>query len=106
LGSRPSKNHAAESGRLAATELSGLKRRLHDLVEEIPEAELHAARRYLEFLVDHGEPVLAAMRRAALEEPEALSEKDVQALREAYEDLDAGQMLSHEEVKKRWLGES
>ena len=79
------------------------RERLHDLVEDLPESEVHAALRFVEYL-RHSEddPVLAALRNAPPDD-EPLTEEDVAALEEAYEDLAQGRVVSHEEARRRLL---
>jgi hypothetical protein len=50
------------------------------------------------------DPVRAALRDAPPDD-EPLTEDDVAALEEAYEDLVQGRVVSHEEVRRRLLGE-
>ena len=81
------------------------RERLLALVEDLPESEVHAALRFMEFL-RHGEndPVLKALRDAPPDD-EPLTEEDVAALEEAYEDLAQGRGVTHAEVRRRLLGE-
>lgn len=81
------------------------RERLHELVEHLPEPEVHAALRFVEYL-RHSEddPVLAALRDAPPDD-EPLTEEDVVALEEAYEDLAQGRVVSHAEARRRLLGE-
>ena len=72
---------------------------LHRLVDELPKRELSAARRYLEYLRNTGDPVLRAFLEAPADDEE-LSEDEAEALREAYEDVRAGRLTSLEEVKR------
>lgn len=75
------------------------KDRLHRLIELIPEREIHAAERYLEYLAEHGDPFLRKLI-ALPEEEEELSEEGHRLLDEGYEDLRAGQTHSLEDVKR------
>ena len=77
--------------------------RLHRLVDELPDEKLETARLYLELANAADEPAFAAMLRAATREPEELSEKDLKALEEAREDVEAGRLSPHDEVWKRLL---
>lgn len=80
------------------------RERLHDLVEDLPESEVHAALRFVEYL-RHSEddPVLAALRDAPPDD-EPLTEEDVAALEEAWEDVRQGRLVSHEEIRRQVLG--
>lgn len=74
--------------------------RLHALVDTLPDNEVHVALRFLEFL----ENSLWSLADAPLDE-EPLSLQDQRALDEAEEDLAHGRVVSHEEARRRLLGE-
>jgi len=72
---------------------------LHHLVDRIPDAELAAAQRYLEYLASN--PAL----RAALTAPpddEPVSADDVEAIRRALDDVRAGRVSSHDDVLREF----
>lgn len=80
------------------------RERLHALVEDLPEAEIHAALRFVEYLrQSDDDPVLKALRDAPPDD-EPLTEEDVAALEEAWEDVRQGRLVSHEEVRRQILG--
>ena len=64
--------------------------RLRALVEGRPDSE--------------DDPVLKALRDAPSDD-EPLTEEDLAALEEAYEDLAHGRVVAHEEARRRLLGE-
>ena len=75
------------------------KERLHHLVDQLPEEELHAAERYLTYLKEQGDPLLRVLLQAPLDdEPETEGER--QAVEEAYEDLAADRVYSFGDVRK------
>ncbi|HSO00668.1 MAG TPA: hypothetical protein VLS89_20390 [Candidatus Nanopelagicales bacterium] len=74
--------------------------RLHALVDTLPDNEVHVALRFLEFL----ENSLWSLADAPLDD-EPLSLQDERALDEAEEDLAHGRVVSHEEARRRLLGE-
>ena len=82
------------------------RERLRELVEDLPESEVHAALRFVEYLrhSEDDDPVLKALRDAPPDD-EPLTEEDIAALQEAYEDLAQGRVVSHEEARRRLLGE-
>ena len=87
-------------------EMNGLeqaKREVHQLVDQLPVSELHAAKQYLKFLRDEGDPVLKAFLNAP-EDDEPETEEERQAVEEARSDIRAGRVYSHEEVKRRLFG--
>jgi len=68
---------------------------LHDLVDRLPEPEVVAAQRYLEYL--NASPVY----RAALSAPkddEPVTEGDVLAIEKALDDVQAGRTVPHDEI--------
>ena len=72
---------------------------LHHLVDRIPEDELPAAKRFLEYLA-----VSAAYRVAlsAAEDDEPVTEDDAAAIERAHEDVRAGRVISHDEVLREF----
>jgi hypothetical protein len=68
---------------------------LHDLVDRIPEEELPAAKRFLEYL-SVGPAYRAALCAAPDDEP--VTEADASAIFRAREEVRAGKMTSHEDV--------
>lgn len=68
---------------------------LHDLVERLPDAELSAARKYLEYLASNPAHRAAV---AAAPDDEPVTEEDAASIRRAIEDLERGRTVSHEEV--------
>ena len=74
-----------------------IKDDLYRLVDVLPESELNAARRYLEYLRDLGDPVLRALREAPQDdEPETKDEQS--AVAEAYEDLAARRIVTTDTI--------
>ena len=76
------------------------KERLYRLVDRIPDGEVHTAERFLEYLasVDDDPLVRALMNAPDMEEP--LSDEDREALEEGRRALEAGDIVSHEELRK------
>ena len=73
--------------------------RLHRLVDRLPETEVHAAARYLEYLSERGDP-LVRIAMAAPEEDEELSERGHRLLDEGRKDFAAGRTHAVDEVKR------
>lgn len=79
------------------------RERLHELVEDLPESEVHAALRFVEYLRNaEDDPVLKALRDAPPDD-EPVTEEDVAALEEAWEDVRQGRLISHEEIRRQLL---
>jgi 3'-phosphoadenosine 5'-phosphosulfate (PAPS) 3'-phosphatase len=72
---------------------------LHELINRIPETDLTAAEKYLQFLAS------SAASRAALSakpDEEPVTEGDAAAVRRALDDLRAGRVTSHEDVLREF----
>jgi hypothetical protein len=81
------------------------RERLRAMVDDLPEHEVHVALRFVEYLQAADEdPVLKALREAPPDD-EPVTEGDLQALDEAWEDVRQGRLISNEEVRRRLLGE-
>ena len=73
--------------------------RLYRLVDRLPDAEVHAAERYLEYLTELGDSLMR-VALAAPEEDEELSERGCRLLDEGREDFATGRTHSLGEVKR------
>ena len=79
------------------------KEQIHHLVEQIPEDDLEAAARYLEYLRDGGDPFLRALANAP-EDDEPETPEEAAAVAEAKEALARGEVISFEEVLAEFHG--
>ena len=72
---------------------------LHELIDRIPEGELPAARRFLEYLASS-----PAYRTALLAPPddEPVTEGDAQSIRNALDEIHAGRTVSHDEILREF----
>ncbi len=74
------------------------KESLHKLVDQLPESELPAAKRFLEYLRDAGsDPFLRALAAAPVDD-EPVTDEDLAAIREADEAIARGDEVPHEAV--------
>ena len=81
------------------------RERLHALVDDLPEDEIHTTLRFVEHLRSpEDDPVLKALREAPFDD-EPLTDEDLAALREAEEDEIHGRLIPHEEIRRRIFGE-
>jgi hypothetical protein len=72
---------------------------LHDLIDRIPDEELLAAKRFLEYLV------VSPAYRAALSAPpddEPVTDEDVAAIARAREEVLSGKVISHDEILREF----
>jgi hypothetical protein len=73
---------------------------LHTLVDELPEPELPAARRFLEYLRQQSPDRLRLALDAAPLDDEPVTADDLAAIREGFEEYARGETVPHEEVKR------
>jgi hypothetical protein len=76
-----------------------IKDDLHRLVDELPAEELYAAKRYLVYLRNMGDPVFRSLEEAPYDdEPETPEERA--AVEEAYKDIAEGNVVSLDDFKR------
>ncbi len=81
------------------------KERLHSLVEDLPEPEVHTALRFVEYLRrEASDPVSRAFREAPFED-EPVTAEDLAELAAAEHDLREGRVVSHDDARRALLGE-
>ena len=87
-----------------STQLSGadLRQRLRQLVDQLPEEELQAAHRYLQYLLRVTDPVFRALLDAP-EDEEPETPEEASAVQEARDDAQHGRLIPHEEVRRQLL---
>jgi hypothetical protein len=78
------------------------KKDLHRLVDELPESEVPAAKRYLEYLRNLGDPMTQALMEAPCDDEPTTPEEDAAAA-EAWQEYLRGEALSAEEAKRELL---
>jgi len=91
----------AREGRAAMEAKRIARHELHELVDALPEAETHAAKRYLEYLRYRQLPGLQALLDAP-EEEEELTEATRNRLRERLQEAEAGHTISHDEIQREF----
>ena len=75
------------------------KNRLAELIEQLPEGEIQAAVRYLEYLKDRGDPYLKFLMSVP-EEDEELTDEFQRELDRAWKDINDGQVISSDQLKQ------
>ena len=75
------------------------KNRLAELIEQLPEGEIEAAVRYLEYLKDRGDPYLKFLMSVP-EEDQELTDRFQTELDKAWKDIDEGQVISSDQLKQ------
>lgn len=78
------------------------KERIHQLVEDLHESELETAKRVLEALsaLSLSNPVVEALANAPVDD-ESVSDEEAQAIEEGERDIEAGQVVSVDQVRTR-----
>ena len=71
------------------------------LADRLPDEAIPAATRYLEDLADRGDPFVRHLFEVP-EEEEDLSEAGRHLLDEAYDDIDAGRLYGHDQLKREF----
>ena len=72
---------------------------IHRLVDELPDGELQAAKRYMEYLRNMKDPLVRKLSEAPYDD-EPLTEDDEAALQQGLADIAAGRVYTAEEVKR------
>ena len=76
-----------------------LKEELHGLIDELAERDLYTAKHFLAYLRNIRDPMMQKLVESAYDD-EPLTDEDIAALDEAYEDLKAGRVFTMEEVQR------
>ena len=76
--------------------------RIHRLLDDLPEAELSAVEQFLAQRRAAADPLLRALADAPTDD-EPITPEEETAVAEAYADIAAGRVVSHEEVRQRLL---
>lgn len=77
---------------------AALRARLHELVDELPDAELAAARRFLEFLGLTEDPVLRALRLTPPDD-EPVTDEERAAIAEARAEYERGEAIPWDRLR-------
>jgi hypothetical protein len=72
---------------------------LHELIDRIPEGEIVAAQRFLEYLAS-GAAFRATLSAPPYDEPVTIG--DAEAIVRAHQDIQAGKVVSHEEILREF----
>ena len=78
------------------------KERIHQLVEDLPQSELETAKRVLEGLaaLSLSNRIVEALANAPVDD-ESVSDEEAQAIEEGERDIDAGRVVSVDQVRTR-----
>ncbi len=84
---------------MATLEHEDAKREIISLIDSLPEDDLHAVKRYVQYVRDLQDPLLNALADAPWDD-ELLTDEDRAAIAEAREDIVAGRTISAENLKE------
>ena len=76
------------------------RQELKDLIDCVPTDELIVVKRYIQYVIDMQDPLLKTLADAPVDD-EPLDNSDLIALKEAWEDVAAGNLISNEALKER-----
>ena len=76
------------------------RQELKDLIDCVPTDELIVVKRYIQYVIDMQDPLLKTLAEAPVD-GEPLDNSDLVALKEAWEDVAAGNLISNEALKER-----
>jgi hypothetical protein len=94
----PDRSRRADDGGQSQGHGESTRERLRRLVDQLPDSELNAAERFLQFVDLHGDPFLIALKNAPSDD-EPLNAGDREALAEGRRALAEGDTLSDEELR-------
>ena len=75
------------------------KQELKDLIDVLPESELYAAKRYIQYWRDSHDSALKPLMEAPWDD-EPFAEEDLNAIEQANENIATGRVLSQYEIEK------
>ena len=76
------------------------RQELKDLIDCVPTDELIVVKRYIQYVIDMQDPLLKTLADAPMDD-EPLTNSDLVALKEEWEDVAAGNLISNETLKER-----
>ena len=89
---------------MATLEHGDVKQEIITLIDSLPESDLHAVKRYVQYVRDLQDPFLNALANAPWDD-EPMTSEDHVAIADAREDIAAGRTISAGELKEE-LGEN
>ncbi len=82
-----------------AKDKTTLRDEIHELVDQLPDRELNAARRFVAYLRDESDPVLKKLIEAPIDD-EPVTEEEEALVAEAWEAVEKGDVRSLDEVEE------
>jgi len=81
-----------------AKDKTTLRDEVHELVDQLPDGELNAARRFVDYLRHHGDPFLKKLMEAP---SEPATDEERAAIEEGRRAVAAGDVVSDEELREK-----
>ena len=75
------------------------RQELKDLIDGLPDLELHAIKRFIQYIRDMDDPLLRLMAEAPWDD-EPVTEEDIAAFTETDEDFRTGNVFTQEEIER------
>ena len=72
---------------------------IKDLIDGLPDLELHAVKRFIQYIRDMDDPLLRIMAEAPWDD-EPVTEEDIAAFTETDEDFRTGNVFTQEEIER------
>ena len=82
-------------------ERAARRQNLKELIDDLPDRDLYAVKRYIQFLNYVDDPVAMSMAEVPPDD-EALTDEEIAAIAEGKADIKAGRLISHEEVVREF----
>jgi hypothetical protein len=82
-----------------AKDVASRRERLHRLVDDMHEGELEMVETFVDFVHERGDPLLRKLMNAPYDD-EPVTPEEEEAVREAWEAVEAGDVYTMEEVKR------
>ena len=82
-------------------ERAARRQNLKELIDDLPDRDLYAVKRYIQFLNYVDDPVAMSMAEAPLDD-EPLTDEEIAAIAEGKADVKAGRLVSHEEIMREF----
>ena len=77
------------------------RQEIKDLIDGLPDLELHAVKRFIQYIRDMNDPVFRILAEAPWDD-EPVSQEDLRAIAEANKDIAAGRVTSHEDLMREF----
>ena len=74
------------------------RQEIKDLIDGLPDIELHAVKRFIQYIRDMNDPLFRILAEATWDD-EPVTDEDLEAIEESNRDIAAGRVISHQDLK-------